>query len=95
VGPLEVLLRWGARVAGVDLPSPPVWQRVLRAARQGAGELLVPVNREAPAALHPDSGDEAIARWAGLNLVRQVPERVSERLCQGVIEISVSAGHSG
>ena len=53
VGPLEVLLRWGARVAGVDLPSPPVWERVLRMARQGAGELLVPVNREAPAALRP------------------------------------------
>ena len=74
VGPLEVLLRWGARVAAVDLPSPPVWERVLRMARQGAGELLVPVNREAPAALDPDSGDEAIARWAGLNLVRQVPD---------------------
>ena len=74
VGPLEVLLRWGARVAGVDLPSPPVWERVLRTARQGAGELLVPVSREAPAALHPDSGDDAIARWAGLNLVRQVPD---------------------
>jgi hypothetical protein len=74
VGPLEVLLRWGARVAGVDLPSPPVWERVLSMARQGAGELLVPVNREAPAALRPGSGDEAIARWAGLNLVRQVPD---------------------
>ena len=74
VGPLEVLLRWGARVAGVDLPSPRVWERVLSMARQGAGELLVPVSREAPAALSPDSGDDAIARWAGLNLVRQVPD---------------------
>src|ERR1700733_5599924 len=74
VGPLEVLLRWGARVAAVDLPSPRVWERVLSMARQGAGELLVPVNREASAALHPDSGDDAIALWAGLNLVRQVPD---------------------
>ena len=74
VGPLEVLLRWGARVAGVDLPSPPVWERVLSTARQGAGELLVPVNREAPTTLHPDSGDDAIARWAGLDLVGQVPD---------------------
>jgi hypothetical protein len=73
VGPLEPLLRWGARVAGVDLPSPPAWERVLRMARQGAGELLVPVNREMPIALHPDIGDEAIARWAGLNLVRELP----------------------
>ena len=74
VGPLEALLRWGARVAAVDLPSPQVWERVLRTARQGAGELLVPVNREAPAALHPDGGDDAIARWAGLNVVREVPD---------------------
>jgi hypothetical protein len=74
VGPLEALLRWGARVAAVDLPSPPVWERVLRTARHSAGELLVPVNRETPAPLPPDAGDEAIARQAGLNLVRQVPD---------------------
>jgi hypothetical protein len=74
VGPLEVLLRWGARVVAVDLPSPPVWERVLRMARQGAGELLVPVSREAPAAPDPGAGDEAIARLAGVNLVRAVPD---------------------
>ncbi len=74
VGPLEVLLRWGVRVAAVDLPSPAVWERVLRLARQGAGELLVPVNREVPAPPQPDAGDEAVARCAGLNLARQVPD---------------------
>jgi len=74
VGPVQQLLRWGARVAAVDLPSPPLWARVLRMARQGAGELLVPVNREAQAPPQPDSGDEAIARCAGLNLARQVPD---------------------
>lgn len=72
VGPLEALLRWGARVVAVDLPSPPVWERVLRTARQGAGELLVPVNREEP--LGQDAGDEAVARRAGINLSRQVPD---------------------
>jgi hypothetical protein len=76
VGPVEALLRWGARVASVDLPSPPVWERLLRMARQSAGELLVPVPREAPGPLHPDSGDKAIARWAGLDLGRQVPDAV-------------------
>jgi hypothetical protein len=75
VGPVEALLRWGARVAAVDLPSPPLWERVLRMARQGAGELLVPVNRGAQAAPPPDAGDdEAVARQAGLNLARQVPD---------------------
>ncbi|MGH3068763.1 MAG: hypothetical protein ACRDMI_09260, partial [Streptosporangiaceae bacterium] len=47
VGPLEPLLRWGARVVGVDLPGLPVWERVLGMARRGAGTLLVPVNLEA------------------------------------------------
>jgi len=73
VGPLEVLLRWGARVVGVDLPSPPVWERVLRMARQGAGTLLLPVSRAAPVPLRADSGDGAIAQAAGLDLVRDVP----------------------
>ncbi len=73
VGPLEVLLHWGARVAAVDLPSPPVWERVLGAARRAAGELLVPVNPSAPEPLSPGSADAAIARQAGLNLARDVP----------------------
>jgi hypothetical protein len=72
VGPLEALLRWGARVAAVDLPSPPLWERVLRMARQGAGELLVPVNGEAPPPA--DGDDAAIARGAGLDLDRQIAD---------------------
>jgi hypothetical protein len=74
VGPLEALLRWGARVAAVDLPGAPLWERVLRMARQGAGELLVPVNREAAVPPSPDADDESIARRAGLDLARQVPD---------------------
>jgi hypothetical protein len=73
VGPVEVLLRWGVRVAGVGLPNPPTWDRVLGMARRGAGTLLVPVTRAAPAPLRQGSGDEAVARWAGLDLTREVP----------------------
>src|SRR5216683_483540 len=43
IGPLPVLLRWGATVAGIDLPEPRIWERVLQAARSGAGTLHVPV----------------------------------------------------
>jgi len=43
IGPLPVLLGWGARVAGVDLPRPGLWSRVLTTARESAGTLLVPV----------------------------------------------------
>ena len=40
MGPLRPLLRWGARVAAVDLPVPEVWRRVRAAARSGT--LLAP-----------------------------------------------------
>jgi hypothetical protein len=43
VGPLPVLLGWGATVAGVDLPVEGLWRRVLQTARSGAGTLLLPV----------------------------------------------------
>jgi hypothetical protein len=42
MGPLTALLRWGARVAGVDLPRPALWERVLDTARRVAGTLLYP-----------------------------------------------------
>jgi hypothetical protein len=42
MGPLTALLRWGARVAGVDLPRPALWERVLDTARRSAGTLLYP-----------------------------------------------------
>ena len=43
MGPLPSLLRWGARVAAVDLPRPAIWERVLETARRSAGTLLLPV----------------------------------------------------
>ena len=46
IGPLPVLLGWGATVAGIDLPQPRIWERVLQAARASAGTLLVPVRQQ-------------------------------------------------
>ena len=43
MGPLRPLLRWGARVAAVDLPRPAIWERVLGRPARRAGTLLVPV----------------------------------------------------
>ena len=42
MGPLVPLLRWGARVAAVDLPRPAIWTRLLGEARRRAGRLLLP-----------------------------------------------------
>ena len=63
VGPLPVLLSWGARVMGVDLPRPAIWERVLAEARRGAGTLLVPAA----------AGDADLAQRAGLDLTEDIP----------------------
>jgi len=64
MGPLPSLLRWGARVAGVDLPRAPLWQRVLETAKRNAGTLLVPGE---PPGADLVSEMPAVAEWvAGL-----------------------------
>ena len=79
IGPLPVLLNWGATVAGVDLAQPRIWERVLGTARSGAGTLLVPVGGDdaaagaGPAGAGP-AGDAEIARRAGADLAAEVPE---------------------
>jgi hypothetical protein len=66
MGPLTALLRWGARVAGVDLPRRALWERVLDTARRGAGTLLYPLD---DASLYP--ADDASR--AGADLITEVP----------------------
>jgi hypothetical protein len=67
MGPLEPLLRWGARVAAVDLPNPQVWERVLGLADRGAGRLFVPVETGT-------SGPQGPAHQAaGADLLDEVP----------------------
>ena len=73
VGPVPVLLGWGARVIAVDLPRPAIWERLLDTARRSGGTLLVPVAREKPGQRQPGGSDEAIAQRAGLDLIRDVP----------------------
>jgi hypothetical protein len=74
VGPLPVLLDWGARVIGVDLPRPDIWTRVLEAAGRSAGTLLVPVAGRRAAGQDPaGQAGEDLAGRAGLNLIADVP----------------------
>jgi len=74
VGPLPVLLSWGARVIAVDLPAPPLWERVLETARRGAGTLLVPVAGGPGRQQEQQAADgAAVARQAGLDLASDVP----------------------
>jgi len=73
VGPLPVLLSWGARVIGVDLPSPVIWERVLETARRSAGTLLVPVADRQPGRRPAEVRGEDLAQCAGLDLIADVP----------------------
>ncbi len=72
VGPLPALLSWGARVIGVDLPHPGIWDRVLETARRSGGTLLVPVADVKPGQDGTDSGDD-LAQRAGCDLTDDVP----------------------
>ncbi len=67
MGPLQALLRWGARVAAVDLARPDIWRRVLGTARDRAGTLLVPID---PTRTSTDS--DALAGHAGLDLLSDI-----------------------
>jgi hypothetical protein len=86
IGPLPVLLGWGARVAGVDLPRPALWDRVLRTAQGSGGTLLVPVaappaGQDTPGGrgtgIAGDAGDagagETLQERSGLDLTGDVP----------------------
>ncbi len=73
VGPVPVLLSWGARVIAVDLPGPAIWERLLDTARRSGGTLLVPVAGGKPGHDQPGDSDEAIAQRAGLDLISEVP----------------------
>jgi hypothetical protein len=64
MGPLQALLRWGATVAAVDLPRPDLWQRVLDAARRGAGTALLPVD---------PAGQGPVQEHTGADLVAEAP----------------------
>ena len=75
VGPLPVLLSWGARVIGIDLPRPAIWDRVLETARRSGGTLLVPVADAKPGRDGVDSGGDLgpLAQRAGFDLADDIP----------------------
>jgi hypothetical protein len=72
VGPLPVLLGWGARVIGVDLPRPAIWDRVLDTARRSGGTLVVPVADAKPGRDAAVSATD-LTRRAGVDLADDIP----------------------
>jgi len=79
MGPLPSLMRWGARVAAVDLGRPAIWQRVLTMAHVGAGTLVVPFSGLEGAGTEGAGGagvgqeGVALEQVAGADLLNEVP----------------------
>jgi hypothetical protein len=70
MGPVTSLSAWGARLALVDLPRQPLWERVLGSVRDGAGSATVPLQRPVD-----DPDDIAqVAAAAGADLLHETPE---------------------
>ena len=67
LGPVDMLLGFGARIAAVDLPRPAIWQNLCDRARASAGSMLMPVPRSF-------DGDDPAAgcEVAGANLFTDV-----------------------
>jgi hypothetical protein len=66
MGPLPSLMRWGARVAAVDLARPQIWHKVLTVAKEGAGSLVVPTL--------PQTEGLELDKAAGVDLLAGVPD---------------------
>ena len=62
MGPLPSLVRWGARVAAIDLPSPPLWERVGATVEAGASTVVTPA-RDGRAGADLLSDVPALADW--------------------------------
>jgi hypothetical protein len=73
VGPLPVLLSWGARVIAVDLPRPAIWEHLLDTTRRSGGTLLVPIAEDNAGQRWSGASDEDIVQRAGLDLITDVP----------------------
>ena len=64
MGPLPSLMRWGARVAAVDLDRPAIWQKVLTLGHEGAGTMVLPGK---------GSDDTPLEQRAGVDLLVDIP----------------------
>ncbi|MFL6139204.1 MAG: hypothetical protein ACJ74O_15575 [Frankiaceae bacterium] len=67
VGPLLPLCRWGARVVALDVRDAAVTSRIVSAARQGSGRLLLPARERV-------DDDADLVGAAGIDLLTELPE---------------------
>ena len=63
LGPVAPLLSWGAQVVAVDLPVPHLQERLLHAAHEGTGTLLLPVGDGGGTGADLLAQTPEVARW--------------------------------
>ena len=73
MGPLDLLLSWGATVVAVDLQRPAIWQRLIAKSRQSAGTLLFPLH----VPFTDEMSDDELAANAGVDLLTETPEIIA------------------
>ncbi len=71
VGPCEQLLRRGATVIAVDIPRPALWSKLIQAAEDSAGTLIIPTRQNTSANRNTDA---PLATIAGADLLTETPE---------------------
>ncbi|CUG90501.1 tyrosine phosphatase, putative [Bodo saltans] len=70
MGPLRVLLELGANIVAVDINRKPVWQALIKLARNSPGRVLIPTSK--PKDQIKD--DDDLASCAGADLLQQTPQ---------------------
>jgi hypothetical protein len=70
MGPFDWLAKRRAQLVAVDLARPPIWQRLIAAARRGNGTLHLPVRGIETAG----ASNETLAQHAGADLLAETPE---------------------
>ena len=81
MGPTRSLLRWGASVHAIDLPTPQLWERLIATTRNTAGSMRIPIALSSDGMppfviggpVHPED-DATVCTHAGADLLRQTPE---------------------
>lgn len=75
MGPLDVLLKYGANIIAIDLDRDFIWSKILAKARAGTGRVIFPLRASKLGKRDPsDLSDEELAKIAGCDLLADTPE---------------------
>lgn len=75
MGPLEILLKYGANIIAVDIDRGMVWKTLITKVRNSSGTIYFPIQTaKAAGKKQADMTDEELFKCSGANLFEQTPE---------------------